>query len=70
MRKFGTTLFLLGAAGFFYCQQRMDEFPEVPTGLSIEESLRYPQARWQVGEYAAGFGGAIGLLLMLFPKGR
>ncbi len=70
MRRFGFVLLAASAAAFFYCQQRMEDYPAAPTGLSIEEAWRYPQERWRVGQYAAGFGAFVGGLLLMFPKGR
>jgi len=70
MRTFGLVMLALGVGAFFYCQQQMGEYPAPPTGLSIEEALRYPQGRWQVGQYAAGFVALVGGLLCLYPKGR
>lgn len=70
MRRFGFVLVVAGVAAFFYCQQRMEEYPAPPAGLAIEEAWRYPQERWRVGQYAAGFLGFVGGLLLMFPKGR
>jgi hypothetical protein len=70
MRRFGFVLLALGAAAFYYCQQRMEEHQPPPTGLSLEEGWRYPYARWQAGEYAAGFVALVGGLLFMYPKGR
>lgn len=70
MRRFGFALLAIGAAAFYYCQQRMEDYPSAPTGLSIEEAWRYPQARWQAGEYAGGFVALVGGLMLMFPKGR
>lgn len=70
MRKFGVVMFLLGAFAFFYCSGKMDAYPPLPTGLSVEEAWRYPQGRYQVGEYVAAFVGFVGILLGMFPKGR
>jgi hypothetical protein len=70
MRRFGTILFLLGAAGFFYCSSQLEILPAVPAGLSIQESLRYPAGRYLVAEYLAAMLGAMGVLFLMFPKGR
>ncbi|HET7291616.1 MAG TPA: hypothetical protein VFM88_04260 [Vicinamibacteria bacterium] len=70
MRKLGLAMFLVGAFAFFYCSGQMDAYPELPAGLSVEEAWRYPQGRYQVGQYAAAFVGFVGILLAMFPKGR
>jgi len=70
MRTFGLVLLVIGLFGFFYCQGEMQEHDPLPAGLSIEAALRLPAGRLQVGQYAAGFVGAVGLLALMFPKGR
>ena len=70
MRRLGTVLFLIGAAGFYYCSSQLSHMPELPQGLSIQDSLQYPAGRIQVGEYASAMIGAMGVLFLLFPKGR
>jgi hypothetical protein len=70
MRKFGIVMVLLGAGFFFHFAGKMDEYPALPTGLSVEEAWRYPQGRYQVGQWAAGFAGVLGFILAMFPKGR
>ncbi len=70
MRTFGLVMLVLGLAGFFYCQQQMEKYEAPPLGLSIQESWRHPQARWQLGQYAGGFVGVVGVLALMFPKGR
>ena len=70
MRKFGTALFLIGAAGFFYCASQLGDLPAVPTGLSISEALQYPAGKLQIAEYTAAAVAAAGLLFLMFPSGR
>ena len=70
MRRFGIILFLIGAAGFYYCSSQLSSLPDLPEGLSIQDSLRYPAGRAQVGEYGAATIAAMGVLFLMFPKGR
>ncbi len=39
-------------------------------GSSVRESLQYPAGRWTVARYAIATVAGMGLLLLLFPKGR
>ncbi len=70
MRTLGIVMLFLGVVAFFYCSGQMDAYPPLPTGLSVEEAWRYPQGRYQVGQWIAGFVGFVGLLFAVFPKGR
>lgn len=70
MRNFGTLLLLLGVLGFFVASQHLDESGPVPAGMSVSETLAHPAGRWELARYGCAVGGAIGLLLALFPKGR
>lgn len=70
MRRFGSALLLAGVVGFFYCSSQLSNLPELPQGLSIQESLRYPAGQYQIGEYAAAMLGAMGVIFLMFPKGR
>ncbi|HSF01923.1 MAG TPA: hypothetical protein VLA62_02855 [Solirubrobacterales bacterium] len=70
MRTFGIVMLFLGVVAFFYCSGQMNAYPALPAGLSITEAWQYPQGRYQVGQYAAGFVAFVGLLFTVFPKGR
>jgi hypothetical protein len=70
MRRSGLILLLVGIFGFLYATQKTEGLDPVPDGLSIRESLQYPAGRWEVGRYAVAAVAGMGLLLLLFPKGR
>jgi hypothetical protein len=70
MRNFGGILLLLGILGFFYASSRLETLEPVPDGLSMREGLQYPAGRWAVAQYAIATVGGMGLVLLLFPKGR
>jgi hypothetical protein len=70
VRTFGLILIGVGIALYYVSNQRLAEEGPVPPGLSIEESLEYPAARYEIGEYAGAMLGGLGVLLMMFPKGR
>ena len=70
MRNMGLILLLAGILGFVYATSRTEGLEPVPDGLSIRESLQYPAGRWEVGRYAIASVAGMGLLLLLFPKGR
>jgi hypothetical protein len=70
MRNFGGILLLLGIFGFFYASSRIEELEPVPDGLSVSESVKYPAGRWSVAQYAIASVAGMGLILLLFPKGR
>jgi hypothetical protein len=70
MRNLGGILLMLGILGFFYATSKTEQLEPVPEELSISESLRYPAARWEIARYGVAAMGAMGLLLLLFPKGR
>ena len=70
MRNFGLILLALGVLGFFRASTQLALQEQVPPGLSVTESLRYPAGKWEVAEYAAGGMAVVGLLLLVLPKGR
>jgi hypothetical protein len=70
MRNFGGIMLVLGVLGFFYCTGQRDNYPELPQGLSLSDSLKQPAGKWDVGRYACGAVAGFGLLMAFFPKGR
>lgn len=70
MRRFGIALILAGACGYYVCSRQLAAAPPMPPGLSIEDSLRHPAGRYEVGEYLGAILGGIGLLFLMFPQGR
>ncbi len=70
MRNFGGVLLLLGIVGFFYCSSRLSEATPLPPGMSVSDGLNQPAGRWEMGRYASAAAAGLGLLLMMFPKGR
>jgi hypothetical protein len=70
MRKMGVTLLLLGILGFFYASSRIGDLEPVPDGLGARETLQYPAGRWMIARYAGATVAGMGLLVLLFPKGR
>ena len=70
MRNFGGIMLVLGVLGFFYCTGQRDEYPALPEGLSLSESLRQPAGKWDVGRYVCAGVAGFGLLMAFFPKGR
>ena len=70
MRNFGAVLLLLGILGFFYVSSRIDEIGPLPAGLSVSEGLKESAGRWEMARYGCMAAAGIGLLMLLFPKGR
>lgn len=70
MRTAGILLIASGIFGFVYCGDQASRYARVPEGTGVMQSLEYPGGRWETGRYACAFGGALGCLLALFPKGR
>lgn len=71
MRTFGVVLFALGVVGYFYCSSQLAVLEPLPPGMDIGPALRlYPAARYQLGQYAAAMAGVIGIIFMMFPRGR
>ncbi len=70
MRSFGIVLLVSGILGFVYCGDQLRRFDPVPEETSWRRGLDYPAGRWEAGRYACALGGGIGLLLVMFPKGR
>jgi hypothetical protein len=70
MRSFGMVLLALGVVGFLYSSDQASKHPPLSETLTVSESLRQPGGRWQAARYASGLAGALGVLLVMFPKGR
>jgi hypothetical protein len=70
MRNFGGVLLLLGVFGFFYASSKLDDLEPVPPGKSVEEGLKYPAGKWELGRYGCAAVAGFGLLMAVYPKGR
>jgi hypothetical protein len=70
MRNFGGIMLVLGGLGFFYCTGQRDNYPALPEGLSLSDSMNQPAGKWDVARYACAGLAAFGLLMAFFPKGR
>jgi hypothetical protein len=70
MRNFGAVLLLLGILGFFYSSSRIGEVGPLPPGLSVSEGLKESAGRWEMARYGCVAVAGLGLLTLLFPKGR
>jgi hypothetical protein len=70
MRNLGATLLLLGILGFFYSSSRIGEVGPLPPGLSVSEGLKESAGRWEMARYGCIAAAALGLLMVMFPKGR
>jgi hypothetical protein len=70
MRNFGLALLVAGVLGFLYASRELETAPPMPPGLSVGETVDYPAGRWELVRYGAAFCGGLGLIVLLFPKGR
>jgi len=70
MRNAGLIMLLTGLLAFFYCSVRLSELEPMAAEASLGDYLHNDAGRFELGRYAAGGVGMIGLLLALFPKGR
>jgi hypothetical protein len=70
MRNMGGILLLLGILGFFYATSQIGDLSPVPEGLSVHETLDYPAGRWKLVRYGCASLAGLGVLMLLFPKGR
>jgi hypothetical protein len=70
MRSFAGLLILVGLIGFVYCSIEKDKYEPVPEATETLQTLKYPAGRLEMGRYVAAVAGAVGVLLVLFPKGR
>ncbi len=70
MRNAGVVFLALGILGFLYAGSRVDQADPAPEGISIGESLHYASGRWEIARYGLAAVAGMGLLLLLFPKGR
>jgi hypothetical protein len=70
MRNLGGVLLLAGIIGFFYCSSELSKYGSPPEGASISQLLDHPAGRMELGRYAAAGAAFVGILLVMFPKGR
>jgi hypothetical protein len=70
MRKSGLFLAVVGGFAFFFAGAEIEKVPPVPEGASLEQTLRHPSGRWEMARFAAAGTAGLGVLLLLFPKGR
>jgi len=70
MRTLGLLLLAGGVLGFVYSSEQLGKLPPVPEGLSLQSSFDYPAGKWEVAKYAAAGAGLIGILFIMYPKGR
>ena len=73
MRNLGGVLLLAGIVGFFYCSSELSKYSgpsSPPEGASLGQLLEHPAGRMELGRYAAAGAAFLGILLVMFPKGR
>ena len=70
MRSFGALLITAGLFGFIYASDQRAKAPALPEDIGWREALRQPAGQWDMLRYAGAAAGGIGVLLLLYPKGR
>ena len=70
MRTFGALLLAVGVFGFVYASDQLKTAPPLPEDLSWRQALDHPAGKWDTTRYACAASGALGFLLLVFPKGR
>jgi hypothetical protein len=70
MRTFGVVLITAGLFGFVYASDQRAKAPALPEELGWREALEHPAGKWDMFRYAGAAAGGIGVLFLLFPKGR
>jgi len=70
MRAFGALLITVGLFGFFYVSSELEKAEPLSQELGFRESLEHPTGRLELGRYGCALAGGIGILLLMFPKGR
>jgi hypothetical protein len=70
MRTFGLLMLVAGVVGYLYLGSQLGQVEALPPGLGVGEMLQQPAGRLEAGQYLAAFVGVVGLILMMFPKGR
>ena len=70
MRNLGGILLLAGLIGFFYCSSELSKVPPAPAEASFGQMMQNPAGRLEFGRYAAAGAAFVGVLFVMFPKGR
>jgi hypothetical protein len=70
MRSFGILLITAGLFGFVYASDQRTKAPALPEEIGWREALDQPAGQWDTLRWVAAASGGIGLLLLVFPKGR
>jgi hypothetical protein len=70
MRSLGVLLITIGLFGFVYATDQRAKAPPLPEDLSWRQALDEPAGKWDTLRYAAAASAGIGILLLIFPKGR
>jgi len=70
MRTFGALLITVGLFGFFYVSSEMGKAEPLPQELGWREALDHPTGRLEMARYGCALAGGLGILLLMFPKGR
>jgi hypothetical protein len=70
MRTFGYVLFIASCYGFYQFNEEVKRHDPLPSGYSVEDSLRTERGKAEAGRFGCAAGAAIGLVLALFPEGR
>ncbi|HEY3119437.1 MAG TPA: hypothetical protein VGL15_02365 [Vicinamibacteria bacterium] len=70
MRNLGGVLLLAGIIGFFYCSSELSKYSSPPPETSIGQMMDHPAGRMELGRYVAAGAAFLGVLLVMFPKGR
>ncbi len=70
MRTMGGFFAVAGIAGFLYASSQLSQAQPLPPELSVRESIEQPAGKWELIRYGAAATVGLGLLLIVFPKGR
>jgi hypothetical protein len=70
MRTLGLLLLVGGIFGFIYAGDQLAKAPPLPEDVSWRQALEHPAGKWDTARYAGAAGAGIGVVLLLFPKGR
>jgi hypothetical protein len=70
LRSLGALLVAIGLFGFIYSSDQLGKAPPLPEDMSWRQALDEPAGMWETARYACALAGGIGLLLLLYPKGR
>jgi hypothetical protein len=70
MRTLGLLLLVGGVFGFVYTGDQLAKAPPLPEDVGWRQALEYPAGKWDMARYGCAIGSGVGILMLLFPKGR